>query len=154
MYLLPKEHTATKKILDSSSPIHCDIYAKNPTDTTKQQIDDFIRFVEIHLNKIKKIHCQRNTRVSVSRSWTEFEKTFTIKQNITKQNCNLIYLKINRFLNNFYLKFWNSFIYLQFFFYSIFLIFLKFQSYFAHDRTDYLIVFVFNLLRPFVSVEY
>lgn len=68
MYLLPKEHSATKKILDSSAPIHCDIYTKQQLDTTKQQIDDFTRFVETHLNKIKKVHCQRTTRVSVSRS--------------------------------------------------------------------------------------
>lgn len=68
MYLLPKEHPATKKILESSTPINCDIYMQHATDSTKQQVDEFLRFIEQHLNKIRKIHCQRTTRVSVSHS--------------------------------------------------------------------------------------
>lgn len=64
MYLLPREHPATKKILDSSSTVNCDIYADHVTDTNKQLIDEFIRFIETHLNKLKKVHCQRTTRVS------------------------------------------------------------------------------------------
>lgn len=65
MYLLPKEHTATKKIMESPTLIPCDIYADNANDNTKQQVDDFMRFVEAYLNKNRKIHCQRSTRVSL-----------------------------------------------------------------------------------------
>lgn len=65
MYLLPKEHPATKKILDSPTTIPCDIYIDNHMDCVKQQqIDDFMRFVEAHLNKLKKSQYQR-TKVSV-----------------------------------------------------------------------------------------
>lgn len=64
MYLLPKEHAATKKIMESPTLIPCDIYAENSNDNTKQQVDDFMRFVEAYLNKNRKIHCQRTTRVS------------------------------------------------------------------------------------------
>lgn len=64
MYLLPKEHLATKKIMESSPTVNCDIYTEHASDTTKQLTDDFIRFIEAHLNKIKKMHCQRSTRVS------------------------------------------------------------------------------------------
>lgn len=65
MYLLPKEHLATKRIIEGG-PATCDIYTEHACDTTKQQTEDFMRFVETHLNKMKKIHCQRSTRVSVS----------------------------------------------------------------------------------------
>lgn len=64
MYLLPKEHPATKKILESPTVIPCDIYNEHSGDSTKQQIDEFMRFVESHLNKLRKIHIQRSTRVS------------------------------------------------------------------------------------------
>lgn len=67
MYLLPKEHPATKKILESPTLIPCDIYIDGQADGVKQQqIDDFMRFVEAHLNKLRKSHIQRSTtRVSV-----------------------------------------------------------------------------------------
>lgn len=64
MYLLPKEHPATKKIMESPTLIPCDIYTGNSNENTKQQVDDFMRFVESYLNKNRKIHCQRSTRVS------------------------------------------------------------------------------------------
>lgn len=65
MYLLPKEHPATKKILESPTNIPCDIYAENSGESVKQQIDDFMKFVESHLNKVRKSHIQRSTtRVS------------------------------------------------------------------------------------------
>lgn len=64
MYLLPKEHPATKKILDSQPTIPCDIYADIETDSPRQQIEDFMRFLETSLNKIKKLLPQKNTRVS------------------------------------------------------------------------------------------
>lgn len=81
MYLLPKEHPATKKILESPTIIPCDIYTENHDDCVKQQIEDFMRFVETHLNKLRKNH-NRTTRVSV---W-EFERsrdTYTLKLIIT-----------------------------------------------------------------------
>lgn len=63
MYLLPKEHPATKKIMESPVPIPCDIYIENAVENTKSYIEDFMRFVETHLNKLRKNHCPRNTRV-------------------------------------------------------------------------------------------
>lgn len=77
MYLLPKEHPATKKIVECTTNIPCDIYAENATDCVRQQIDDFMRFVESHLNKLKKSHIQRSTtRVSVSNDSGQFEWCF------------------------------------------------------------------------------
>lgn len=64
MYLLPKEHPATKKLLESPVQLNCDLYTENAAESTKQQVDDFMRFVESHLNKIRKSPCQRSTRVS------------------------------------------------------------------------------------------
>lgn len=52
-YLLPKEHPAMKKILEGKST-RCDIYTEVPlTDSWRQQIDDFLRYVERDLNKFK-----------------------------------------------------------------------------------------------------
>lgn len=62
MYLLPKEHPATKKIMESPTQIPCDIYTENSNENAKQLVDDFMRFVEAYLNKNRKI--QRSTRVS------------------------------------------------------------------------------------------
>lgn len=52
-YLMPKEHPATKKILEGKST-RCDIYTEVPqNETWKQQIEDFLRFVERDLNKFR-----------------------------------------------------------------------------------------------------
>lgn len=89
MYLLPKEHPITKKIIESTTPIHCDLYTENANDTTKQQIDEFIRFIEQHLNKIRKVHCQRTTRVSINLvSICPYPITYT--------KCNFIFTKTER----------------------------------------------------------
>lgn len=65
MYLLPKEHLATKKILESPVQIPCDIYTDISGECAKQQVDEFMRFIECHLNKLKKNTTQRSTtRVS------------------------------------------------------------------------------------------
>ncbi|KAM7355221.1 GATOR complex protein Iml1 isoform 4-T4 [Cochliomyia hominivorax] len=53
MYLLPKENKAMNKIIDHGCQ-HCDVFTDNAMDNTKQQIDDFMRFVELHLNKLKR----------------------------------------------------------------------------------------------------
>ncbi len=64
MYLLPKEHPAYKKILEATSTnIRCDIYVESSIDTPKQIIDDFKGFLESYLNKIKKLHCPKMTKV-------------------------------------------------------------------------------------------
>lgn len=52
MYLLPNQHPAMKKILDGKSD-RCDIYTEAQTDSPLKYIDNFLRFVETHLNKIK-----------------------------------------------------------------------------------------------------
>ena len=55
MYLLPKEDVTMKKILDENFE-NCDIYTRDTSYTTqKLQIEEFLRFVETHLNKIKRI---------------------------------------------------------------------------------------------------
>lgn len=52
-YLMPKDHPATKKILDGKSS-RCDIYTEVPQhETWKQQIEDFLKFVERDLNKFR-----------------------------------------------------------------------------------------------------
>lgn len=52
-YLLPKENPAMKKILEGKSAL-CDIYTEvPPSESWKQQIEDFLRFVERDLNKFK-----------------------------------------------------------------------------------------------------
>lgn len=52
MYLLPNQHPAIKKILDGQSE-RCDIYTEGQIDSPMKYIDNFLRFVETHLNKIK-----------------------------------------------------------------------------------------------------
>ena len=52
-YLMPKEHPATKKILEGKTT-RCDIYTDVlPNESWKQQIEDFLRFVERDLNKFR-----------------------------------------------------------------------------------------------------
>lgn len=59
MYLLPKEHPATKKILEGTSS-RCDIYTEVTNDIkSEQQIDEFLKFVETYLNKIKRLQCRK-----------------------------------------------------------------------------------------------
>lgn len=60
MYLLPKEHSATRKIQDGLSK-RCDIYSEEPFELSP---DDFMRFIESHLNKVKRINStKRVTKV-------------------------------------------------------------------------------------------
>lgn len=59
MYLLPKEDPAMKKILEGTAK-RCDIYTENkPIPSDKHICNEFIKFVELHLNKIKKIPCKK-----------------------------------------------------------------------------------------------
>lgn len=91
MYLLPKDHAATKRIIEPPAPTptngagdnpsnaaaatnvgttgYCDIYADEAANggslqQQRQHMEDFVRFVEIHMNKIKKLNCHRLARVS------------------------------------------------------------------------------------------
>uniref|UniRef100_A0ABK9MU85 DEP domain-containing protein n=1 Tax=Glossina morsitans morsitans TaxID=37546 RepID=A0ABK9MU85_GLOMM len=59
MYLLPKENKAMNKIIDNGCQ-YCDVYTDLALDNTKQQIDEFMRFMELHINKLKR----RKTRDS------------------------------------------------------------------------------------------
>lgn len=64
MYLLPKEHPAMKKILDGQAT-RCDIFTEVSPDSCKQNADEFLRFIEMHINKIKRPACNKNkARVS------------------------------------------------------------------------------------------
>lgn len=101
MYLLPKEHPATKKIMESPTLIPCDIYTENANENAKQQVDDFMRFVETYLNKNRKIHCQRVTRVScLSDQWC---------RPFCKYICSLCMISIENDVTTTYLKLiWNN----------------------------------------------
>lgn len=62
MYLLPKEDPIMKKIQDENLE-HCDIYMKETTAAIqKQQVEEFLRLVETHLNKVKRV---KKPRVSL-----------------------------------------------------------------------------------------
>lgn len=55
MYLLPKDDPVMKRIVDENLE-HCDIYVSDNSQTTqKQQVEEFLRFVETHLNKIRRV---------------------------------------------------------------------------------------------------
>jgi DEP domain-containing protein 5 len=55
MYLLPKEDPVMRKIIDDNLS-HCDIYVQeNSLAVQKQQVEEFLRFVETHLNKIRRV---------------------------------------------------------------------------------------------------
>lgn len=54
MYLLPKENPATRKIMESPTIIPCDIYTEMDNESIKQQIEEFMKFIESHINKIRK----------------------------------------------------------------------------------------------------
>lgn len=65
MYLLPRDDPAMKKILDGSAK-RCDIYTEDkPIQSDQHLCNEFVRFVEINLNKIKKV-ASKKPRVS----WT------------------------------------------------------------------------------------
>lgn len=76
-YLMPKENPATKKILEGKTS-RCDIYTEvvQNEETWKQQIEDFLRFVERDLNKfrVKKPKVSRGMRVRhfLLLFWMEF----------------------------------------------------------------------------------
>nr|XP_040227207.2 GATOR complex protein Iml1 isoform X3 [Anopheles coluzzii] len=62
MYLLPKDDPAMKKILDGTVR-RCDIYHEDsPFPPERQICNDFVRFVEAHLNKIKKLQPAKKAR--------------------------------------------------------------------------------------------
>lgn len=62
MYLLPKDDPVMKRIIDENLE-HCDIYvADNSQVTQKQQVEEFLRFVETHLNKIRRVKKPRVRR--------------------------------------------------------------------------------------------
>lgn len=55
MYLLPKDDPVMKRIIDENLE-HCDIYVReNSQAITKQHVEEFLRFVETHLNKIRRV---------------------------------------------------------------------------------------------------
>lgn len=55
MYLLPKDDPVMKRIIDENLD-HCDIYVREKSEAViKQHVEEFLRFVETHLNKIRRI---------------------------------------------------------------------------------------------------
>lgn len=65
MFLLPKDDSATKRIIETNLGL-CDIYSKDSMVLSKKQcVDDFLRFVETHLNRVKRAQKkQKATSVS------------------------------------------------------------------------------------------
>lgn len=63
MYLLPKDDPVMKRIIDENLD-HCDIYTReNSPAAHKQQVEEFLRFVETHLNKIRRLKKPRVSRL-------------------------------------------------------------------------------------------
>ncbi|XP_070501407.1 GATOR complex protein Iml1 isoform X4 [Chironomus tepperi] len=61
MYLLPKEDPIMKKIQDENLE-YCDIYVRETTPAIqKQQVEEFLRLVETHLNKVKRVKKPRGS---------------------------------------------------------------------------------------------
>lgn len=64
MYLLPKDDPVMKRIIEENLE-HCDIYVReNSQAITKQHVEEFLRFVETHLNKIRRVKKPRVRKVS------------------------------------------------------------------------------------------
>ncbi|XP_054736212.1 GATOR complex protein Iml1 isoform X3 [Anastrepha obliqua] len=53
MYLMPTDNLAMKKIIEYGSQ-RCDIYTDLAVDNTKKQVEDFMRLMEVHINKVKR----------------------------------------------------------------------------------------------------
>lgn len=76
MYLLPKDDPVMKRIIDENLE-HCDIYVPDHSQTLqKQQVEEFLRFVETHLNKIRRV---KKPRVRRSFSFTSSMLSKTIE---------------------------------------------------------------------------
>lgn len=58
MYLLPKENLAMNKIVEYGCS-KCDIYTDLAIDNSKQQIEDFLRLMEVHICKMKRLQNRR-----------------------------------------------------------------------------------------------
>lgn len=71
MYLLPKDDPTMKRIMDENLQ-YCDIYVKDTSNTScKQQVEDFLRFVEMHLNKIKRIKKPRVSKKPIRKNYNQ-----------------------------------------------------------------------------------
>lgn len=69
MYLLPKDDPIMKRIIDENLA-HCDIYVRETSlASQKQQVEEFHRFVETHLNKIKRVKKPRVRIRILTSSW-------------------------------------------------------------------------------------
>jgi hypothetical protein len=66
MYLLPKDDKCTKRILEENLD-RCDIYTQDKSSKFyKCQVDDFVKFVENNINKLKKIRNVKSPTVTSS----------------------------------------------------------------------------------------
>lgn len=84
MYLLPRDDPAMKKILEGAAK-RCDIYTDNKPFLSENHIcNEFVRFVELHLNKIKKVTAKK-PRVRNSYSY------FEARSHRNWQLCNKMY---------------------------------------------------------------
>lgn len=65
MYLLPKDDPVMRRIIDENLE-HCDIYVADISQATqKQQVEEFLRFVETHLNKIRRLKKPRVSKKNI-----------------------------------------------------------------------------------------
>lgn len=73
MYLLPKEDPIMRRIIDENLE-HCDIYVNDTSFAVhKQQVEEFHRFVETHLNKIKRVKKPRVRHRNAITNLTAYE---------------------------------------------------------------------------------
>ena len=64
VYLLPLNHQATKKILDGSE--HCDIYNQSTAEDQGLQVENFLKFLETWVNRIKRPNTCKKPRVRLN----------------------------------------------------------------------------------------
>ncbi|XP_069703010.1 GATOR complex protein Iml1 isoform X2 [Periplaneta americana] len=63
VYLLPLNHQATKKIVEGS--YHCDIYTTPTAEEQGQLVENFLRFLETWVNRIRRPNTHKKPRTSV-----------------------------------------------------------------------------------------
>lgn len=74
MYLLPKDDPVMKRIIDENIE-HCDIYVRDISPAVqKQQVEEFHRFLETHLNRIRRVKKPRVSQRSFSYQVDAFEE--------------------------------------------------------------------------------
>jgi len=64
MYLLPNSQPATKRILEGAD--HTNIYARITEEEKSGLVDNFLKFLEALVNRLRRATCSRKLRASPS----------------------------------------------------------------------------------------